>query len=639
MIANQKSRKWFLCSTVAFVLTAGSATLGYIVAGGNHEKDRVENDPPALPVQTFRGVQTTNQDAKKQLAQGKLKNFLNNSQFESLLTRTHALYDLFANGDKETIQDYWIQSQQLHASNVRNDIQRIIIQSWSTIDPVAALAAVVEREILDDTRAPMIELVFHEWSLVDLADAMYHIGNLDQEDKLRAVSGIVRSREDLSYQQRREIARELDCEWVALEVLRKSTDAFVIEDPAQEWTSYVWENKSDLQTLSDSQNRMLANLAYSWIVQDGVIAFEKMRHSLPSNFSLLATAKYVSSEIFETNPQLAFDLALTGTQRERETEYLQLAVDLIAKWAATDGRTAFDATDSVKARAFQLRLRQRVLWVWAQTTPQSLMNSIDELPQSLQLKARETALTYIAKESPESVRDMLSEITDPKYRNVVAKAVVRSWALTDLGSTLDWIDSDERLADIRVDLTRAAYFSLSQVNPKLAVQTAVTQPLQESKDGWEALVIIWTAKDNLDVAADLLPLVRRGRTRTRAYDAVIERSIDAHEWERAINLIVQYEDNKGYVLRGSYVGSLAREVPTRLYKKLETMDSPWLRKSVAWQLLALNKENSVFSSEQLKLLEDISQAPTPQRPSRKPSARLQEAFDNFNRVYQEEQSD
>lgn len=622
---------------VAFVLTAGSVTLGYIVAGGIHNADPLETDLSGLPVQTFQGMPNTSQDATKQIAPVKLESFLDNSQFDSLLTRTHLLYEFFANVDKETIQEYWKYTQHLHASNERKHIQRVMIQAWSTVDPVAALA-VIEREILDDTRAPLMELVFREWSLVNLADAMNYMGNLDLEDKLRAVSSIVRSREDLSYQQRREIARELDCEWVALEVLRKSTDAFVIEDPAQEWTSFVWKNKDDLQTLSDSQEKMLANLAYSWIVQDGVVAFEKMRHTLPSNFSLLTTAKYVSTEIFETNPQLAFDLALTGTRRERELEYLQLAVDLVAKWAATDGRTALDATDAIIARAFQQRLRRRVLWVWAQTNPQSLLNSIDELPQSLQLKAQETSLTYIAKQSPERVRSMLSEINDRKYRNVVAKAVVKSWALTDLGRTLDWIQSDERLADIRVDLTRTAYFSLGRVNPKLAVETAVTQPLRESKEGWEALVIDWTANDNLDVAANLLPLVRQGRTRTRAYDAVIARSIEEHEWERAINLIVLYEDNKGYAL-GSYVGTLAREVPTRLYEKLETMDSPWLRKSIAWQLHAINKENSVFSSEQLELLEEISEAPTPQRPSRKPSARSQEALDNFNRVYQEEQSD
>lgn len=637
MTANHKSQHWLFLSVVAFVLASGSATVGYIIAGSKGSNDRSETEDSALLVQRNGVEENTNQKAANQLTPHKLQDFLDIVQFGSLLERTYALYDLFANIDKEMFQDYWEQSQNLEASKFRNEIQDVIIQGWSGVDPMAALA-VVERETPDDRRAFLFELVFHEWSLIDLADAMYHVVDIDQKTKQRAVSSIVRAREDLSYQQRREIARELDCEWIALEVLRKTTDTFVIDAPAQEWTSFVWKNKKDFQKLSEAQIRMLANLAYSWIVQEGVTAFEKMRHSLPSNFSLLETARYVSGELIETNPQLAFDLVLAGTRREKESEYLQLAVDLIAQWAAIDGRTAFDATTVVEARTLQLKLRQRVLWVWAYHSPESLLNSIEELPESLHLKARETALTYIAKKSPKSVRDMLSGIADPKYRNVVAEAAVKSWALTDLASTLQWIESDGSLADIRRDLKRTAYFSLSQVNPQLAVQTAATQPPDEQNRGWEALVIIWITDDNLDVATELLPLTRPGRTRGQAYNAVIEQSINVQDWERAINLVVQYEDQNGKVLY-SHLHTLAREVPNRLYTILESSDSPSLKRGIALQLYMQNKNNSKFTDEQLTHLDEISQMPMPKQPERERSPRLKMALENFNRVYEEEMSD
>lgn len=311
---------------------------------------------------------------------------------------------------------------------------------------------------------------------------------------------------------------------------------------------------------------------------------------------------------------------------------------VITKWTKTDARTAFDATSSVIERSFQMRLRHRVLWAWAQHHPESLLNSVEELPKSLQLKARETAFTYIARQSPDKVRAMLSGIADRNYRNVIAKTVVKGWALTDLPGTLEWIDSDESLTDIRHDLQRGAYHSLTRENPKLAVQTAALQPLNSMNEGWEALVIIWTARDNLDVAAALLPHVRPGKTKSRAYNTVVEHVIEEQDWERAINLVIQYEDEAEQVL-DKQVGTLSREIPIRLYEEIDDLESPWLTRSVALKLFANNKHNGTFTEEQLAHLEELTEKPVPIRPQRERSARLQEALDNFNRVYEEEKSE
>lgn len=633
MINEQKSQTWLLVGVVVIVVGMGFATLGYIVASN------LNNDPSTNTEHSNQRVPNLSESKNKiqTVPSYTLTDFEEATRFDSLLERTNAMYNMIANVDFETLRDFWTQSQSLTVSSIRDEIQSVIIQRWSVLDPIAALK-VVESEATDTHQNSLFNIVFREWSLADLDNVVNYIRKLDQDSNARAISSIVRAREDLSYDRRREIARQLDGEWIAIDVLRQTTNTSVIVSPEQEWRSFVWENKDDLRTLRDAQKRLMSRIAFSWIVQDGVHAFEKMRHSLPTEVSLLETARFVSSDLIEGYPQLGFDLLLAGTRQETESKYLELALHHIAQWARTDPRTAFAATDAVVAPAFQLKLRNRVLWVWAQNNPDSLLNSIEALPQSLKLKARKTAFTYIAKQSPERVRAMLNGITERKFRNVIAETVVRSWALTDLASTLQWIESDTNITHIQDDLTRSAYYALAQVNPKLAVQTAVTQPLRESNEGWESLVVIWTAKDNLDVATALLPLVRPGKTRSRAYDAVVEYSIEEQDWERAIDLIVQYDDNKGYIL-GSYIGTLARDVPMRLYERLETMNSPWLRKSIAWQLYTFNKENTVFTGEQLEHLDEISQAPTPQRPRRKPSARLQEAFDNFNRVYEEEQSE
>ncbi|MYD45554.1 MAG: hypothetical protein F4W92_04310 [Gammaproteobacteria bacterium] len=633
MKRRYKPHSLFLFSLVAIVLAIGSASIGYMVATGARDYDRPGSEKTAIPVQiSNESEQSIQMDAPQTLVE-----FLENDTLDSHLERSKALYELFARVDTRTLQDYWEQAQTLEVSKMRAEIQDVIIQRWSTLDPIAVLN-VIEKETPIARKSALFEFVFHEWSLIDLENAVAHAGGLEKDAQQRAIASIVRAREDMTYKQRREIARQLNCEWIAIDVLRENTKSVVIDKPAQEWRSFIWESKDDLLNLSEAQNQMLVQIAYSWIVQEGITAFEKMRYSLPSDFSLLETTRFVSSEIIDTNPQLAFDLVVAGKLREKETAYLQLALDVITEWATTDPRTAFDATSAVLGHSFQVRLRHRLLWAWAQSNPESLLNSIGELPKSLQLKAREAAFTYIAQQSPDKVREMLSSIADQSHRTVIADTVVTGWALTDLPGALEWIDSDDSLAPFRHDLQRSAYFSLAKENPKLAVQTAVKQPLNSSNEGWEALVIIWTAPDNLDIAAGLLEHVRPGKTKSRAYNAVVEHVIEEQNWERAINLVIQYDDQAEQVLT-TQVATLSREIPIRLYKEIEGLESPWLKRSVAWQLLAHNEDNSTFTEEQLAHLKELTEKPVPERPQRERSARLQKALENFNRVYEEEKSE
>ena len=633
MKVSQKPHNLFILGLVGIVLAISSTSIGYIVATGARDHERSVPQKTEIPAQ----ISNTAEHRIQTDATHTLVEFLDNTKFDSHLDRTRLLYELFASANTGILQDYWEQAQNLELSNVRTEIQDVIIQRWSVLDPIAALD-VIENETPNARKHVLFDFVFHEWSLIDLENAIDHVRSLEKDAQQRAIASIVNAREDMTVKQRREIARQLDSEWVAIDVLRETTDSVVIDKPAQEWRSFIWENKDELPNLSEAQNRMLGQLAYSWIVKDGVTAFEKMRHSLPADFSLLETTRFVSSELIDTKPQLAFDLVVTGKLREKETAYLQLAMDVITEWAKTDPSKAFDATDTVHGQAFQVRLRHRLLWAWAQNNPESLLNSIGELPKSLQLKARETAFTYIARQSPEKVRALLSSIADQNYRNVIADTVVKGWALTDLPGTLEWIDSDDSLAAFRHDLQLSAYFSLAKENPKLAVQTAAKQPLNSMNEGWEALVIIWTADDNLDIAAGLLEYVRPGRTRSRAYNSVVEHVIAEQDWERAINLVIQYDDQAEQVL-STQVGTLSREIPIRLFNEIEGLESPWLKRSVAWQLIAHNKDNGTFTEEQLAHLKEIGEKPVPERPQRERSERLQKAIENFNRIFEEEQSD
>ncbi|MXZ56044.1 MAG: hypothetical protein F4227_03935 [Gammaproteobacteria bacterium] len=79
--------------------------------------------------------------------------------------------------------------------------------------------------------------------------------------------------------------------------------------------------------------------------------------------------------------------------------------------------------------------------------------------------------------------------------------------------------------------------------------------------------------------------------------------------------MIQYDDQAEQIL-GTQIGTLSREIPIRLYKEIEGLESPWLQRSVAWQLIAHNKNNGTFTEQQLAHLKELTEKPVPDRPQR-----------------------
>lgn len=535
-----------------------------------------------------------------------LDELVDTTKFESRLTRTSALRKLLAQADVEQLQQYWEEAHSFGVPVFKQETQARIIQRWSVLDPTSAFTFVYE-QLAAPLQSSLLGIVFTEWSVSDLEDALSHVSQLDLESKENALRCILIAREDLSIAERREIANKLGYDWLAIEVLTEVAESGVLFDPKHEWETFISSHEDRLHLLSSKHYQLLTQIVHAWIVRDGLAVFQTMQASLPSSTLLPEITRSATLELVTDDPQLAFDFALDVYYREQAYQYRVLVRELVYRWALFDPMSAFKATRTVNAHVLRRALQRTTLRQWARKDSRELLRSLETLPENLHSLIRELAIIEMAEKTPEAVSEFLLGIVERQRRESVAHQIASRWAHQDTVAALFWIESDQSVFDIKGELTEAVFREFARNTPWLALQTAIDQPVSEEDKGLEATVINTIARiHSLDIAVAMLPKVRAGTTRIDAYDSVIKQSLSEHDPERALDLFLQlceHEANSTTKL----VETVAEKLPMRLFESIDQVSSRVIRVNVAQELLRQYEHNDKFDQSQLKKLKEISQ--------------------------------
>ena len=613
-----KRKGWQVLAVLAGVVTLGGFSLGYFLLNNIIETSR----NPDTQQRIVSDVDDRNGDVNRLISVRSLKKSSDATQFGSFFARTKAILTYVTNADIERVQQVWRESKRLQYPGFQEELQHKLIQRWAILDPYEAIE-IVKKELPTHGQSSAIELIYREWSLSSLEDAITYAQDLSVKHQESAVTGIVLAREDLSSHQLREIARRLNSEVVAIELLKATRNDIVIDVPVQEWNVFVSKHLDRFQSLSDDDLRMLTEIGHSWVLQDGVTVFEEMQASLPENTSLLSAVTGVAEKLISTHPQLAFDFVLKGVDKEQELGYHELAIELIALWAKTEPNQALKATKNVKAYSMRRQMHRRVFEHWASPDPYILLERLTELPDELQNLAHEIALTELAKHSPETVTGLLGDLSVRGHRDQVAKAIVSSWASIDLSSTLEWIASEPLVAHRRASLKELAFKTLATTDPQLAMEIALQQPLKANGESWEGEVIHEVISWDMDTAVSMIPRARTSETRFQSYNFAVIVSLFDSDFEFASELFVDLTEEKPRA--PTSIDLFSRLAPERLFEMLGLIRSVEARKKAARSLLTNQENKGLFSTAQINLLREIERSEQRELPSRM-STRLREAY-------------
>ncbi len=306
-----KRKSWQVFAIVAGVVTLGGFSVGYFLS--NHIAESSRN--PDTRQSTVSEVAHSDENVSRRISARSLQKSSDASHFGNFFARTNAILTYVTNADIERVQQLWRESKRLRSPEFQEELQHKLIQRWAILDPYAALET-IRKELPTQGQSSAIELIYREWSLSSLEDAITYAQDLSVEHQESAVKGIVLAREDLSSKQVRKIARRLNREVVAIELLKATKNDNVIDVPEQEWNMFVSKHLDQFQSLSDEELRMLTEIGHSWVLQDGATVFEEMQASLPENTPLLSTVTEVAEKLIRTHPQLALDFVLKGVDKE-----------------------------------------------------------------------------------------------------------------------------------------------------------------------------------------------------------------------------------------------------------------------------------------------------------------------------------
>ena len=162
--------------------------------------------------------------------------------------------------------------------------------------------------------------------------------------------------------------------------------------------------------------------------------------------------------------------------------------------------------------------------------------TIELLPQYLSRDSRKYVLQYamrlIVRDSPQDALKMLNEITHGVED--LGGALAAEWARADASAALDWIGTQDET--LRPMLLRDLLPTLVEIDPDLAMSTALSQDISEGQMGLEYEVIRNLAQNDVQRATAMLTQVRDGETKSRAAAELGRAMVNQNESLAAIKL-------------------------------------------------------------------------------------------------------
>lgn len=507
------------------------------------------------------------------------------------------------------------------SERVRTELQVAILQRLTTHDPIEALKFAVARE--DSENELFIRTVLEAWAINDLESAIAGASDLSEQARTLAMFGLLDAQDEADVRLALDLGRDLNLsEENALAVCVEWFNAESTHDPKNTWLDFAELSKS-YRTMEILE--LLERLAIQRYLLIGVSAISEVRDLAGKDYSLQksfgAVLKYISKE----DPKFALDYLLKLPSREYVLEDALMRI-----WAETDLQSALEATYAIGDDSLRKDLQGEVASVWAKKEPRFVLQNLDVIPEPVRFVAARVGVQEIAESSLQEAGEYAMSIDDQGLRTDAVSWLIPIWSSYEPTTMLDWLLDDTANVPIVAELRRQLIYNVLDSNPKTAFQLALGQPNDEwdrgineflvemrpSRQhllpppvGQEAHIMKEIAESDTQLALELLPQVREGRTKFQAAlhvgNALVHQGSVADAFDLAEQL--PESDRERYYVQ--LVDKWTHEDPVSLIESMEELPSVELQSSAAAQLLRSDRQQQALDDAQLRSLRQyLSQA-------------------------------
>ena len=502
--------------------------------------------------------------------------------------RNTALHLRLAQSNEKELIGLLTQAAEISRNSVRHDLTYLIVHRMSTLDPILALRQ-VENLQLDD-RSAFISLIFGEWAHRDLDSAIDHAQSLVAIDKLSALNGILRSRDDLPDDQHRAIATRLGIKHFSMHMLSRFSERKLVDSPELAWNELANDAQPDL-----SQVGTLIGVAEDWIQRDGLDAIEQIYSSITDWTILMPVLSSALHNSTLADPRKTFEHAL---QLDFDTGHF-LVTTVVQSWATVDPQAALDAVALVESSSLQTQLQDSIVRTWSRKDPLGLLDTLDYLPTKLQSSAREHAIVSLSRSSPAKAAQLLTDLNGGNKKLSIAHAVAMNWSNHDAQAALDWVLTNPQVAEMQQELLGVVLGNLVKQDADLAMDIALKRPIENDEKGLEATVISYLAASDPQLAARMLTRVRDGSTKDSAYTSVGSQLLRNGNVDQALSLAEKLSAPEQTRYFSSIVHTWALAEPGDLFGNLANLPSLEVKSRAASALIALNQFRKALTDDQV----------------------------------------
>ncbi|MXW06915.1 MAG: hypothetical protein F4Z87_02095 [Gammaproteobacteria bacterium] len=506
-----------------------------------------------------------------------------------------------------------------HSRHVREELQKALIERLATVNPKAATAYVVDQfepisnrsefvrlqrylNVAQDTSRPMVQTVFMDWALTDLQSAIDIAKKLAVDFKNNALIGILAALRGETLNTFRQVAKELGDEEQGTNAYIMSFATNRVNDPGTAWHEVIELVKPN----DTSHARALLNIAKQW--------YEHIGFGVLDNVNISNLEKNVKSDLIvqlleyavAIEPDQAFQYALTVPSENRDSS----AMSRVAKtWAMSDPAAAYQAVSSIEKSGDREYFQHRVVSIWALNEPREVMDNVESFPPNIREYVIDDAIRGIARVSPEEAAELAVKHGTGGPNDFLPSGVIGIWMEIDFEAALNWVYSAPLAEGKRYTWVSAITSNLVESDPRRAFDLAVNQEspdinflgMEMYETGLEAEVIWSICDQDLELAVELLPKVREGKTKTSAYRAIGQRYIELGDSKKAFNLGLQLTEHSQAEYFDSISWTWGNIDPAGLIESIEDFPTKEIRANVASSLVKGSSRKN-FSDAQLEIL-------------------------------------
>ena len=506
---------------------------------------------------------------------------------DSIAEQHNALHSTLSQATEHELKNWWLESKTIERNSQREIAQQVILRNLTAKNPREALRRIDETSKLHTERA--LEIVFGEWAVIHLEDAIEGAITLKSSQQTVALGAILETRDDLTEAERHTIAMQLSNEDTLLKIESDKKASQNIESPVESWKILLADNVDDVL-----QADSLTNVAEAWHKQ---IGFEVLSQIF-SEIEDFPTKLQLLRSITQVDPAGALEYSRGLPSEENQST---LSTIIAREWARADPQSALATVSKFAQSNLTWRLEREITKVWARTNPHEMIENVEIISPEHRTIPLERAFMNIAREDPLSAFERLSSVEHlVGNTSTLVESIVREWADQAPETATEWVlENYARESLERQYLLAWTLRSLTRQSPEKAFELAIEQPVPSrgwSLDFYVMREMIW--EDEIDLAKRLLPKVSELSKSTVYKDVALALVADGRTSE-ALELGQDLEESRQRTYYQSVFDSWAGTNPTNLMESLDALPTSTLKSIGAMQLLTRNHRDPVLHEDEI----------------------------------------